>query len=105
MSTYWLRSELASNSNADMDNGDPVLTINYEGGSVRIYSPDPHEYAVDADLVEKVVELGADIIAYSKTWCMVTLEAKAYGRDKGVDILPFAGLFAFLRRKGIAFNQ
>ena len=99
MSTAYLRQELAG---AATDNGDPVLTINADGGLIRVYSPDPDEYRVSADVVEKARHLGANVIAYSKAWCGVTLEGAEYGRAVGVDIMPFAEFFQMLRNRGVA---
>ena len=103
MSTYWLRTKLASGSDAVTDGGDPVLTITHNGGTVSVYCPDPDEYAVNADLVDKAAGLGANMIAYATTWCLATYEGKAYGRSKGVEVVPYGGLFAFLRKRGVEF--
>jgi hypothetical protein len=105
LSTYWLREKLASGSNAVTDGGDPILTISHDAGSVSVYCPDPGEYAVNADVVDKAAGLGADMIAYATTWCLATYEGKAYGRSKGVDVVPYAGLFAFLKRRGVVFAK
>lgn len=105
MSTQWLRQTLARGSDAVTDGGEPVLTITHNAGTVRVYCPEPEEYAVNVDVVEKAAELGADMIAYATTWCRVTHEGKAHGDLRGVNVVPFAGLFAFLRRNGIAFRD
>jgi hypothetical protein len=105
LSTYWLRDKLAKESDAITDGGDPVLTIDHSSGTVRVYCPTSDEYAVDADVVEKALGLGANVIAYATTWCSATYEAKAYGKAKGVDVIPYAGLFGFLRRKGVTFYR
>jgi hypothetical protein len=105
MSTYWLRNKLASSSNAVTDGGDPVLTIKHNEGTIAVYCPNPDEYAVSADLIDKAKSLGANMVAYATTWCTVTYEGRAYGRSKGVDVVPFAGLFAVLRKKGVVFKD
>lgn len=99
MSTAYLRQKLAG---AATDNGDPVLTIETDSGLIRVYSPEPSEYRVSADVVEKAQNLGADMIAYANTWCGVTLEGEAHGRAIGVDIMPFGEFFQMLRRRGVA---
>ncbi len=99
MSTAYLRQKLAG---AATDNGDPVLTIETDGGLIRVYSPEPSEYRVNADVVEKARDLGADTIAYANTWCGVTLEGASHGRAIGIDIMPFGEFFQTLRRQGVA---
>lgn len=98
MSTYYLRQKLAG---ADMDNGDPILTIRTDNGALRVYSPDPAEYRVNADVVEKAHALGANIIAFAETWCGTTVEAAEHGQMLGIEILPFAVFFKLLRRRGV----
>jgi len=103
LSTYWLRSKLERESDAVTDRGDPVVTITHNAGTVRVYCPNPNEYVVDADVVDKAAGLGANIIAYATTWRKATYEAKAYGQANGVEVIPYAGLFAMLRRRGVEF--
>ncbi|MGH6613666.1 hypothetical protein [Sphingomonas sp.] len=103
MSTYWLRGKLADGSDARTDGGDPVLTIFLGGGrDERVYCPDSDEYRVTADVVDKAVDLGANIIAYG-SWCDATVEGKLRAKAKGVSVVRYAGLFAFLRNKGVSF--
>ncbi|MDP3551178.1 MAG: hypothetical protein Q8R81_12400 [Novosphingobium sp.] len=105
MSTYWLRRKIEDETNAKTDRKDPVITINYSGGSLSVYCPNPSEYAVDSDVVKKAADLGAEIIAYASTWCKATYEAKQYGKSIGVDVMPYAGLFALLKRRGVLFIE
>lgn len=106
MSTNWLRGELARCSDARTDSGDPILRIIMPNGrEERIYCPDPDEYRVSADVVEKAVNLGATIVAYSSTWCGATVEGKDHATVRGISILPFAGLFAYMKREGVTFTR
>lgn len=105
MSTYWLRNKLANGSDAVTDGGDPVLTITHNSGAVKVYCPNSDEYAVNADVVEKAAGLGADMIAYATTWCKATYEGKAHGESMGVAVVPYAGLFAMLRKRGVTFYE
>ena len=101
MSTTYLRQKLGA---AATDNGDPVLTIETDDGLIRVYSPEPSEYRVSADVVEKARGLGADMIAYANTWCGVTVEGAAHGRAIGIDIMPFGEFFQMLRKRGVAVS-
>lgn len=106
MSTSWLRRELAQSSDARTDGGDPILSIILPTGQEeRIYCPNSDEYRVSADVVEKAAELGATIVAFSSNWCEATVEGKDHAKARGVSILPFAGLFAYMKRKGVAFTR
>lgn len=98
MSTYYLRQKLAA---ADTDNGDPILTIRTDHGALRVYSPEPTEYRVNADVVEKARGLGADMIAYAESWCGVTVEGGEHGRRLGVELLPFKAFFRMLGQRGV----
>lgn len=98
MSTRYLRQKLVA---ADTDNGDPILAIQTDHGVLRVYSPDPSEYRVNADVVEKAHDLGADVIAYAELWCGVTLEGSEHGQSLGIQILPFASFFRMLRQRGV----
>lgn len=98
MSTVYLRQKLAA---ADTDGGDPILTIQTDRGLLRVYSPESSEYRVNADVVEKARDLGADIIAYADLWCGVTVEGKEHGRRRGIDIMPFADFFRMLGQRGV----
>ncbi|KXV49876.1 MULTISPECIES: hypothetical protein [Acetobacteraceae] len=106
MSTNWLQQELAQKSNARTDSGDPILTVFLPTGrEERIYSPDSDEYRVSADVVEKAARLGATIVAYSSMWCGVTIEGKEHAKTQGISIIPFAGLFGYMKRKGVIFTR
>lgn len=98
MSTEYLRQKL---SRAATDNGEPILTIHTNGGDLRVYSPDSDEYRVNADVVEKAHDLGADIIAYAESWCGVTIEGGEYGKNVEIEIMPFADFFRMLQRRGV----
>lgn len=105
MSTFWLRGKLATGGNAKNDDGDPVLTIYFEdGGSVKIYCPSSDEYRITADVVEKASELGANMITYG-SWCDVTVEGKMHAKAKGISVVRYGGLFAFLRGKGVSMTE
>ncbi|UVO55748.1 hypothetical protein [Sphingomonas sp. SUN039] len=104
MSTYWLRGELARGTDATTDDGDPILTVYLDGGKeARIYCPEPDEYQVCADVVQKASDLGATIVAYG-SWCDASVEGKMHAKEIGLSVVPYAGLFAFLRRNGVSFS-
>jgi hypothetical protein len=106
LSTSWLRGELAQSSDARTDGGDPILSIVLPNGrEERIYCPDSDEYRVSADVVEKAAGLGATIVAYSSQWCEATIEGKEHARARGISIFPFAGLFGYMKRKGVTFTR
>jgi hypothetical protein len=100
MSTYWLYQELRT-SNAVVDGGNPILTVEFGDRTERVYCPDSDEYRVTADVIQKAKGLGATIIAYSNTWCGVTYEAKQYGKQNGIEVMPFGSFFAYLKRYGV----
>ena len=105
MSTGWLRRELAL-SDARIDSGDPILSVILPNGrEERIYCPESDEYRLSADVVEKAAGLGATIVAYSSNWCEATVEGKDHARARGVSVLPFAGLFAYIKSKGVTFTR
>ena len=104
MSTYWLNDQLRSTSDAIVDGGDPILTVEFAGRTERVYSPDSDEYRVTADVIEKAADLGATIIAYSNTWCDATYEAKRYAKERGIEVMPFGSFFAYLKRYGVRFR-
>ncbi len=103
MSTRWLRRELETKTDVRTDGGDPVLGVSFGGREIRVYSPDPSEYHVDSDVVEKADELGANFIAYSNSYCGVTREAERYGASLGIEVMPFGRFFEYLRNKGVTF--
>ena len=106
MSTSWLRRELTQSSDARTDDGDPILSVILPTGrEERIYCPDSDEYRVSADVVEKAAGLGATIVAYSSHWCEATVEGKDHAKARGISILPFAGLFGYMKRKGVTFTR
>jgi len=106
LSTSWLRRELAQSSDVCTDDGDPILSVILPDGRVeRIYCPDSDEYRVSADVVEKAAGLGATIVAYSSNWCEATIEGKDYAKVRGLSVLPFAGLFGYMKRKGVTFTR
>jgi hypothetical protein len=105
MSTYWLCNELQRASDALTDGGNPVLTVRLESKDLRIYCPDSSEYIVDSDVVEKAIELGASIVAYSSAWCRASYEAQEYGSGQGVQVMPYGALFALLRTQGVRFKN
>jgi hypothetical protein len=104
MTTYWLNNELAAKSNAQIDGGNPVLSVIFSGRTERVYCPDSDEYRVTADVVEKAKELGATIIAYSESWSDTTYDAKQYAKQVGITVMPFAAFFAYLKRKGVTMR-
>jgi hypothetical protein len=76
MSTKWLYDQLSEKSNATLDGGNPILTVEFGGRTERIYCPDSDEYRVTAAVVEKAADLQVTIIAYIQQWCGVTEEGK-----------------------------
>lgn len=106
MSTSWLRRELAQSSDARTDSGDPILTIILPNArEERIYCPDSDEYRVSADVVEKAAGLGATIVAYSSNWCEATVEGKDHAKVRGINVMPYAGLFGYMKRRGVTFER
>jgi hypothetical protein len=104
MTTVWLNQQL-STSNAIVSGGNPLLEVSFAGRTERVYSPDSDEYRITADVVEKAKNIGATIIAYSSTWCDVTYEGKEYAKSLGVNIMQFNEFFAYLKRKGVKFQN
>lgn len=105
MSTYWLIKQLRSTSDAVVDDGNPILAVTFVGRTERVYCPEPDEYRITADVARKAKDLGATVIAYSSSWCEATYEGKQYAKDLGVSVMPFAGFFAYLKRKGVKFTS
>jgi hypothetical protein len=105
MSTKWLYDQLREKSNATLDGGNPILTVEFGDRTERVYCPDSDEYRVTAAVVEKAADLQATIIAYSQQWCGVTEEGKEYAKEVGVHVMPNRSFFAYLREKGGWFFQ
>lgn len=105
MSTYWLRDKLGGYNNVIVDGGDPILSVSFKGRTERVYCPDPDEYRVTADVVEKARRLDATIIAYASTWCGSTYEGSEYGRNNGVRVMPYADFFAYLKQCGVELRK
>ncbi len=105
MTTYWLRNELRTKSNAVVSDGDRPLKINVDGRIELIYCPDQHEYRITCDVVKSAKDLNTTIIAYAESWCGPTLEGEGYAKELNITVMPFRSLFAYLKRKGIIFRE
>lgn len=105
MSINWLCGQLRRTSDAAFDDDGKIVSISRPDGVVDvIYSPDSDEYRITADVVKRASELGAEIIAYSSSWCEPTEEGEGYAKQLGLKILPFGALFSRLRKGGVAFR-
>jgi hypothetical protein len=104
MSTYWLRDQLRGNSKVVLDGGNPILSVTFDGRTERIYSPDPDEYRVTADVVLKAQKLGATVIAYG-SWCEATYDGKEYAKKHGIAVMSYASFFAYLKRHGVILGK
>lgn len=101
MTTYWLNSALKKLSGIATDGANPILGIEFAGRTESIYCPDPSEYRVTAEVVQKAHDLGATIIAYSDLWGAGTHESKGYAKELGITVMPYKALFGYLRRYGV----
>jgi hypothetical protein len=100
MSTKWLNEKLQAASGVTLSSHPVLLIVSFSNKIERIYCPMPSEYKITADVVEKSHGFGATIIAYG-SWCGPTIEGKLYAKAKGISIMPYAGLFAYMGRKGV----
>ena len=76
----------------------PLITVSHHGREYRIYTPTPNEYIITADIVDKVRELGGNVISYPTTWCRASSEAIGHGRTLGIEVIPHGRLFELMGR-------
>ncbi len=101
MSNDWLYHQLIIHSHLGVnDDYSELISVHCNSKTYRIYSPDPDEYIITIDIVQKVRELGGNIISYPSSWCMASREAILYGKKHGVDIMPHGKLFSILNATG-----
>lgn len=75
----------------------PLIIVKKDGRIFKIYTPTPHEYLITIDIVEKVKELGGNVISFPLSWCRASREAVAFGKVNGVDVIPHGRLFEMLQ--------
>ncbi len=101
MSVYWLKDELTNAQNIEIEEQNHLLITRFANKTEKIYYPDPQEYIVSADIVQKAKNLGATIICYPTAWSQPTAEAKGYAKKLNIKLLKNAAFFAYLRRGGV----
>lgn len=101
MSTYWLRKELASTTDAILGGDDTALTLQLPERVEVVYYPDSDEYIISADIIQKAKESGATIVVYPTAWSKPTFEAQKYAKKLNISIMSNAQFFAYLKRKGV----
>jgi len=73
-----------------------LIRVEFDGRTYNIYAPEPREYIVTVDIVDKVLKMGGNTISYPHLWCRASLEAISYGEKKEVRIMPHGELFQML---------
>jgi hypothetical protein len=98
MNNRWLYEQLSGFRNIDMsDDYRPLIIVTKGDREFKIYAPDPKEYLITVDVVEKVMELGGNIISFPTSWCRASQESIAFARSKGIQIMPHGSLFEMLQ--------
>lgn len=96
---YWLHGELRKLPQLSVAaECIPLIIVSFRGRAYRIYTPMPDEYIVSVEVVEKVRELGGNLISYPITWCRASSEAMKYGQLHGIDVMPHSRLFEIFGR-------
>lgn len=94
---YWLYNQLVSKPNLYVDSEfHPLVVVEKSGTEYKIYTPNPEEYLIDVDVVQKAKALGANVISYPTSWCRASGEAISYGRLHKVQVIPHGKLFEIL---------
>lgn len=94
----WLYNELRRAERKVEAGPEPVVVVSYRNKVFRVYVPGPEEYAVTIDVVKKAIGLGADTVSYA-SWCTASEEAKLYGKNNGVQVIPHGALFGMLNAR------
>lgn len=96
---YWLYQELRRISILRVNRIEELILVrNWSGNEHKIYCPDHSEYVVTIDLVQRVMEMGGDIISFPFSWCSCSMEAKEFSKRNGVLTMPHGETFDFLER-------
>lgn len=96
-SNYWLFGELKILVGVEVEQeSDDMLVVNRGGEEYRVYVPDSAEYLVTVDIVDKAIELGANVLSYPASWCSASKESAIYGAKKGVKVMPHVAFFKML---------
>ena len=96
---WWLYTQLKQIAGLALSSGyQPLIHVQFKGWSYRIYTPDPAEYIITVDIVQKVKEMGGNLISFPASWCRASSEAISYGQANGVDVMPHGRLFEILGR-------
>lgn len=93
---YWLYNKLREAGRKIEAGPEPLVVVSYRNKVYRVYVPGPGEYAVTIDVVKKAIGLGADTVSYAISWCTASEEAKLYGKNNGVRVIPHGALFGIL---------
>lgn len=95
---WWLHKELQGLPGVSLDRECiPLILATHNGRSYRIYTPAPEEYIISVDIVDKVRDLGGNVISFA-SWSKPSAEARKHARTNGVDIFPHGALFERLGR-------
>lgn len=94
---YWLYTQLSQKPNLSISSRfHPVIIVEKDEVEYRIYTPNPEEYLIDVDVVQKAKSLGANIISYPSSWCRASNEAISYGRIHKIRVVSHSELFSML---------
>lgn len=95
----WLYKELRRRSELRVNRIEELILVkNWRGNNHKIYCPDHSEYIVTIDLVQRVIEMGGDMISYPSSWCSCSIEAKEYSKRNGFLTMPHGETFNFLEK-------
>jgi len=84
---WWLHRQLRIKGVQGLEQEtEPLILIDRGSRFLRIYTPEPDEYVISADVVRKVIDLGGNLISYP-VWCVgPTGDATALAEDHGIVI-------------------
>ena len=98
----WLFEKLKEDYQIDLaPQYEPTINFSIGGFSFRVYTPAPRDYIVSADVVERAIQAGANVIAYASSWAEPTIEGKNYADENGLRIFSYREFFQFIKKSGV----
>jgi hypothetical protein len=93
----WLYEQLSGQPGVQLQQSfHPLIVAEKDDKKYRIYTPIPSEYIITVEVVQKAIELGANVISFPTSWCRASGEAIAYGKSHNVQVIPHGRLFEIL---------
>jgi hypothetical protein len=93
----WLYKQLEQKPGLELDpQYHPLIIVRKNGIEYKIYTPNPDEYIISIDVVQKAQDMGANTISYPTTWCRASHEAIQFGKTCRIQVIPHGKLFDLL---------